>query len=462
MKKLLLLSFLVSSISMLAQVGINTTTPAAQLEIKSTNQATPANTDGLLIPKIDTFPATNPTVAQQGMMVNLTIATIFAGNPKPAGFYYWDNTTTNWIPFAGTSTTGWTTTGNAGTNPTTNFIGTTDNNDLVFKRNNINAGILGSSNTAFGVISLLSNTTGAGNTANGFASLYSNTTGEGNIANGIYSLYLNTSGDYNTACGSYSLFANETGGNNTAIGYKSLLNNSSGIRNCAIGSNALKINTIGNFNTAIGGYADFTSNNLSNSVVIGDAASVTASNQIRMGDGSVSSIGGFANWTNVSDKRFKKDIQPNVPGLAFIKKLQPVTYHLDMDAIAGLLKTPDSLRKKDSEALKGKMLQTGFIAQEVEAAAKELHYDFSGVDAPKNDNDFYGLRYAEFVVPLVKAVQEQQEIIEVQNNEIRDLQTKNLKIEQQNQQTSKELQQLKTQNTSLELRLKAIEAVISK
>jgi trimeric autotransporter adhesin len=333
---------------------------------------------------------------------------------------------------------------------------------LVFKRNNINAGILGSSNTAFGVISLLSNTTGAGNTANGFASLYSNTTGEGNIANGIYSLYLNTSGDYNTACGSYSLFANETGGNNTAIGYKSLLNNSSGIRNCAIGSNALKINTIGNFNTAIGGYADFTSNNLSNSVVIGDAASVTASNQIRMGDGSVSSIGGFANWTNVSDKRFKKDIQPNVPGLAFIKKLQPVTYHLDMDAIAGLLKTPDSLRKKDSEALKGKMLQTGFIAQEVEAAAKELHYDFSGVDAPKNDNDFYGLRYAEFVVPLVKAVQEQQEIIEVQNNEIRDLQTKNLKIEQQNQQTSKELQQLKTQNTSLELRLKAIEAVISK
>ena len=28
------------------------------------------------------------------------------------------------------------------------------------------------------------------------------------------------------------------------------------------------------------------------------------------------------------------------------------------------------------------------------------------MDAPKNENDFYGLRYAEFVVPLVKAVQE--------------------------------------------------------
>ena len=28
------------------------------------------------------------------------------------------------------------------------------------------------------------------------------------------------------------------------------------------------------------------------------------------------------------------------------------------------------------------------------------------MDAPKNDKDFYGLRYAEFTVPLVKAVQE--------------------------------------------------------
>src|SRR4030095_16669303 len=38
--------------------------------------------------------------------------------------------------------------------------------------------------------------------------------------------------------------------------------------------------------------------------------------------------------------------------------------------------------------------------------AKELNYDFSGVDAAKNDKDLYGLRYAEFVIPLVKAVQE--------------------------------------------------------
>ena len=60
---------------------------------------------------------------------------------------------------------------------------------------------------------------------------------------------------------------------------------------------------------------------------------------------------------------------------------------------------------KTAMADKEKIIQSGFIAQEVEQAAKELGYDFSGVDAPKNDKDFYGLRYAEFTVPLVKAVQ---------------------------------------------------------
>ena len=46
------------------------------------------------------------------------------------------------------------------------------------------------------------------------------------------------------------------------------------------------------------------------------------------------------------------------------------------------------------------------MAQEVEDAASELGYEFSGVDAPKNEGDRYGLRYSQFVVPLVKAVQE--------------------------------------------------------
>ena len=53
-----------------------------------------------------------------------------------------------------------------------------------------------------------------------------------------------------------------------------------------------------------------------------------------------------------------------------------------------------------------KIVRTGFIAQEVEAAANKLNYDFDGVDKPQTKDGVYGLRYGEFVVPLVKAVQE--------------------------------------------------------
>jgi len=41
----------------------------------------------------------------------------------------------------------------------------------------------------------------------------------------------------------------------------------------------------------------------------------------------------------------------------------------------------------------------------MEEAARAIGYDFSGVDALKNEYDFYGLRYATFVVPLIKVVQ---------------------------------------------------------
>jgi uncharacterized protein (DUF1015 family) len=65
---------------------------------------------------------------------------------------------------------------------------------------------------------------------------------------------------------------------------------------------------------------------------------------------------------------------------------------------------------------------TGFIAQEVVEAARESGYSFSGVDQPKGETDLYGLRYAEFVAPLVKAVQEQLALIQAQGDMIRQLQ----------------------------------------
>lgn len=92
-----LTAFLFFSTLLNAQVGINNTDPKASLDISATNQATPSNTDGLLIPRIDDFPASNPAAAQQGMMVYLT-TTSGANSP---GFYYWDNGSTSWISALG-------------------------------------------------------------------------------------------------------------------------------------------------------------------------------------------------------------------------------------------------------------------------------------------------------------------------------------------------------------------------
>ena len=52
----ILLFFIQSS----AQVGINTTSPNAQLDIVASDTATPSNADGLLIPRINAFPVKYP------------------------------------------------------------------------------------------------------------------------------------------------------------------------------------------------------------------------------------------------------------------------------------------------------------------------------------------------------------------------------------------------------------------
>ncbi|MBI5218392.1 MAG: tail fiber domain-containing protein [Bacteroidia bacterium] len=309
---------------------------------------------------------------------------------------------------------------------------------------------IGYSNSANGYKVLYSNIDGSGNVADGFQALYANTSGYNNSAIGYRSLYTNTTGYWNTATGIYALNMNTTGYWNVANGAQSLFVNTTGNSNTAVGVYALGGNTNGNFNTALG-YVAFGEGTYSNSMALGYSTVITDSNQIRVGNFSVTSIGGFAGWTTLpSDKRFKKNIVENVPGLAFITKLRPVTYNIDMDAIAEFLNTPDSLRLKDSEAIKGSMLQTGFIAQEVETAANEVGFDFCGVDKPKNKNDYYGLRYAEFTVPLVKAVQELNDSLKFQVSGLQ-LENANLKAE---------IEKLQTSNIKLQTEIESIKTFI--
>jgi hypothetical protein len=319
----------------------------------------------------------------------------------------------------------------------------------------------GNENTATGTFALLSNTTGSFNTANGFGALQSNKTGESNVAMGNISLYNNTEGKYNTAAGDRALYNNTTGGLNIAVGGFALYHNSTAESNTAIGTNALYLTPTGEQNTAVGFSAGiFTSNpnrgtliganthaleNLENFTVVGNGALARASNSVVIGNGAVTSIGGAVGWTSFSDGRYKKNIKQDVPGLEFINKLHPVTYNLDVEGLdkamhqelskSKALKFSSQINSTStanvsspsnnpgpalqiankqtsasgeviSQQVKRETKYTGFVAQDVEKAAKELNYEFSGVDAPKNDHDFYGLRYGEFVVPLVMAVQE--------------------------------------------------------
>ncbi len=297
----------------------------------------------------------------------------------------------------------------------------------------------GNHSTGIGSGALFSNTTGTHNTALGVSTLRSSTTGSRNTAIGIGVMRYNSTGYRNTGTGNDALRYNTTGYENTADGAFALDSNTTGYNNTAIGAYALRYNTAGVNNTALGHNAfSQMSPAFSNSTALGANTVITASNQVRIGDVNVTSIIGQVNFSAVSDERFKKEIsstpftngESGVPGLDFILRLRPVTYHLDMDKMAAFFHVPDNMRQKEAEEVGGKIWQTGFVGQEVEKAAAEIGFDFSGVDKPKGSNDYYGLRYAEFVVPLVKAVQEQQQIINQLKTEITKLQSDMKKIKQ--------------------------------
>jgi hypothetical protein len=281
------------------KIGIGIPNPLARLQIVSSNQVTPSNTDGIMIPKINAFPLTNPLATQDGLLVYLT--TPIGANA--AGFYYWQTAAfpSSWVPVG--SKSGWGLTGNAGTTAGTNFIGTTDNADVVFKRGGMRIGQL-SSNIAFGFnalnvsstgnnivaigdAALQANTTGSDNTAVGDAAMIGNLGGNRNTAIGSNTMEFNTAGNDNTALGNAALFTN-TGNLNTATGKSSLFKNDLGNSNTANGSNALYLNTGGSNNTAVGDSSLYWNTTGSNNVGIGYHAGYLSvgSNNIAVGTNS--------------------------------------------------------------------------------------------------------------------------------------------------------------------------------
>jgi hypothetical protein len=135
--------FLLCFFNSISQVGVGTIVPQAAFDVTST-------TNGMLIPRVAltskavSAPVVNP---QGGALVSGTLiwntATMgtIPDNVIP-GFYYWDTPTLRWVAIGGTNSNNWTLSGNTGVNggntttAGTNYIGTTDNQNLDIHTNN--------------------------------------------------------------------------------------------------------------------------------------------------------------------------------------------------------------------------------------------------------------------------------------------------------------------------------------
>lgn len=303
-----LIACLFASLLTQAQVAFNTTGASpgnsAMLDVTST-------TKGLLVPRMTTTERTAITSPATGLLVY---------DNDQSLFYYYNGTA--WAAITATITA-WSINGNSSTVSGTDFLGTTDNQALEIKTNNIlhtrirtngqievlntggsvylgqKVGISDDLNNHFNVgignSALVIMNTGTGSTAIGFCAMQSSTgsynttagyfvmgningNGASNTGLGQVTLLRNSTGSYNTALGGQVLSNNNAGNYNTGVGANSLISNTSGIENTAIGFNATNNNTTGNYNTGIGSSALTNNFTGSNNVAIGRAAYFTVDN----------------------------------------------------------------------------------------------------------------------------------------------------------------------------------------
>ncbi|MFT5860786.1 MAG: hypothetical protein ACI865_002901 [Flavobacteriaceae bacterium] len=315
-----------------------------------------------------------------------------------------------------------------------------DNRQVLSTRGNTNlfvgdsagiAGSIGFKNVFVGFKSGVSNTVGSQNTFVGAETGITNLNGIMNsffgrragfqVFDGIENTFIGayagqstTSGGHNSFLGVTTGNANTTGSENTFIGAHAGYFNGSGSYNTLLGNFSGVSNTDGSYNTLVGFESDVLSSSYTNAGAFGYGAIVNGSNSIVIGNTSVTSIGGQVGWSIFSDRRLKTGFRQNELGLDFINGLETVSYEYKADGQKGIR-------------------YSGLIAQDVEILLDNLGADFSGLVRPKNNQDYYSIRYSEFVIPLIKAVQEQ----------------------------AAEIATLQDKNKGLELRLSNLESIVS-
>lgn len=229
----------------------------------------------------------NVSIGSQSLLASTT-----GSNNTSVGAYALTNSTASGQTAVGDQSLVSATTGTEDT-----AVGTSSLNQLTTGQSNTGVGydvmfsnVIGNSNTALGNQALY-HATGSYNTAVGDSSLNATTTGQYNTCAGTFSCDNMTTTNYTAALG-YGALGSGSGDGNTAIGYTSLQTTTGG-GNTAVGyaaGYAGTANTTGTYNTFIGYNAQANANNYTNSAALGNAAVITASNQVQIGNSSVTDV----------------------------------------------------------------------------------------------------------------------------------------------------------------------------
>jgi len=227
-----------------------------------------------------------------------------------------------------------------------------------------------------------------------------------NVAFGLTALATNTTGIENTCIGAYAGFTNLSGANNTAVGSFALYTNSTGVNNTAVGSGAA-VSATGSSNTALGSSAAANLSTGASNTVIGASAGnssgvinlTTQSNRVVVGDANVTNAYILVAWTVTSDARDKTDVVDQPYGLNFINELRPITYKWDKRERYED-NTPNGTHKETKT-------QLGFLAQDVIALEKK-YGGRAGDLLIADDETEESLKITEtkMIPVLVKAIQE--------------------------------------------------------
>jgi len=318
-------------------INVNGAAPNASALLDIDVSAIAGTKRGLLIPRMT-------TVERNGIPAPANSLLIF--NTTTTQFEYFDGLV--WRVLM-SNASGWALTGNVGTNPATDFVGTADAQPLRFRAGNTFAGSI--SNTPTGLVSLgfqagqvntatgntfvggnagltniagnnntfIGNNAGAANVATGNNTYVGTNAGAAN-ANGQQNVFigrlaggscitgsdniligngagLTTTANNNVMVGSFSGNSNTSGGGNTFLGTQSGQSTTTGGQNTFIGTVAGGSNVNGQQNTLIGNGAAVGGSNLINATAIGRASQVDASNALVLG--SVNGVNSAASTVKV-------------------------------------------------------------------------------------------------------------------------------------------------------------------